>query len=171
MARNDDDIKKLKVPSVNLLKFMVKENYPIRDETMREVDIESFENLSAIHQEYLLYVRYTAILIDPFSNPDDQGAYFDFSAVPYKHVDTDEQGVIHIPRMPSEDYYRTLMIQAIGRALNVATPMIDTLLLRYETTVKQYCDTHLHQQLSKQFELHHFKQDLALVTNYLTFYK
>ena len=145
------------------------ENYPIRDETMREVDIESFENLSAIHQEYLLYVRYTAILIDPFSNPDDQGAYFDFSAVPYKHVDTDEQGVIHIPRMPSEDYYRTLMIQAIGRALNVATPMIDTLLLRYETTVKQYCDTHLHQQLSKQFELHHFKQDLALVTNYLTF--
>ena len=43
--------------------------------------------------------------------------------------------------MPSEDYYRTLMIQAIGRALNVATPMIDTLLLRYETTVKQYCDT------------------------------
>ena len=46
---------------------MVKENYPIRDETMREVDIESFENLSAIHQEYLLYVRYTAILIDPFS--------------------------------------------------------------------------------------------------------
>ncbi|MDU6096110.1 MAG: opine metallophore biosynthesis dehydrogenase [Staphylococcus epidermidis] len=130
-------LKKLKVPSVNLLKFMVKENYPIRD----------------------------------FSNPDDQGAYFDFSAVPYKHVDTDEQGVIHIPRMPSEDYYRTLMIQAIGRALNVATPMIDTLLLRYETTVKQYCDTHLHQQLSKQFELHHFKQDLALVTNYLTFYK
>ena len=57
------------------------ENYPIRDETMREVDIESFENLSAIHQEYLLYVRYTAILIDPFSNPDDQGAYFDF--LPY----------------------------------------------------------------------------------------
>ena len=164
-------LKKLKVPSVNLLKFMVKENYPIRDETMREVDIESFENLSAIHQEYLLYVRYTAILIDPFSNPDDQGAYFDFSAVPYKHVDTDEQGVIHIPRMPSEDYYRTLIIQAIGRALNVATPMIDTLLLRYENTVKQYCDTHLHQQLSRQFELHHFKQDLALVTNYLTFYK
>ena len=58
---------------------------------MREVDIENFENLPAIHQEYLLYVRYTAILIDPFSNPDDQGAYFDFSAVPYKHVDTDEQ--------------------------------------------------------------------------------
>ena len=71
--------------------------------------------------------------------------------------------------MPSEDYYRTLMIQAIGRALNVATPMIDTLLLRYENTVKQYCDTHIHQQLSRQFELHHFKQDLALVTNYLTF--
>ena len=41
-----------------------------------EVDIENFENLPAIHQEYLLYVRYTAILIDPFSNPDASRCIF-----------------------------------------------------------------------------------------------
>ena len=102
-------LQQLKVPSVNLLKFMVKENYPVRLETISEMDIENFEILSSI-QEYLLYVRYTAILIDPFSKPNEEGTYFDFSVVPYKCIDADEQGVIHIPRMPSEDYYRTLMI-------------------------------------------------------------
>ena len=60
-----------RVPSVNLLQFMVKENYPVRPETLDEGDIEHFEILPDILQEYLLYVRYTAILIDPFSQPDE----------------------------------------------------------------------------------------------------
>ena len=47
---------------------MVKENYPVRAETMTEWEIDHFEQLPSIHQEYLLYVRYTAILIDPFRN-------------------------------------------------------------------------------------------------------
>jgi hypothetical protein len=42
---------------------MVKENYPVRPETLDEGDIEHFEILPDILQEYLLYVRYTAILI------------------------------------------------------------------------------------------------------------
>ena len=108
-------LQKLSVPSVNLLKFMVKENYPVRSETLSESDIHQFEELPAIHQEYLLYVRYTAILIDPFSKPDKDGRYFDFSAVPFKPLYQNEQGVVHIPRMPSEDYYRTTVIQAIGK--------------------------------------------------------
>ncbi len=58
-----------RVPSVNLLQFMVKENYPVRPETLDEGYIEHFEILPYILQEYLLYVRYTAILIDPFSPP------------------------------------------------------------------------------------------------------
>ena len=53
---------------------------------MDEGDIEHFEILPDILQEYLLYVRYTAILIDPFSQPDENGHYFDFSAVPFKQV-------------------------------------------------------------------------------------
>ncbi|MQI18226.1 DUF2338 family protein, partial [Escherichia coli] len=32
-----------RVPSVNLLQFMVKENYPVRPETLDEGDIEHFE--------------------------------------------------------------------------------------------------------------------------------
>ncbi len=45
-----------RVPSVNLLQFMVKENYPVRPETLDEGDIEHFEILPDILQEYLLYV-------------------------------------------------------------------------------------------------------------------
>ncbi|MEJ7233309.1 opine metallophore biosynthesis dehydrogenase, partial [Staphylococcus epidermidis] len=39
---------KLSVPSVNLLKFMVKENYPVRAETMTEWEIDHFEQLPSI---------------------------------------------------------------------------------------------------------------------------
>ncbi|MEJ7443121.1 opine metallophore biosynthesis dehydrogenase, partial [Staphylococcus warneri] len=82
-------------PSVNLLKFMVKENYPVRPETLNEADISQFESLPSVKQEYLLYVRYSAILIDPFSQPDQEGRYFDFSAVPFKQLYQNEKGVVH----------------------------------------------------------------------------
>ncbi|WP_437750651.1 staphylopine biosynthesis dehydrogenase [Staphylococcus shinii] len=153
------------VPSVNLLEFMVKENYPVRPETLADDDVYSFEKLPAIHQEYLLYVRYTAILIDPFSEPDQHGRYFDFSAVPIKQLYENEQGVVHIPRMPSEDYYRTSIIQHIGKLLGIKTPMIDTFMKRYE----QYCQDYKkhNQQLSSQFNVNLYKDDKSLVEVYL----
>lgn len=160
-------LQQLSVPSVNLLKFMVKENYPVHPETLDDTDIEHFESLPTIHQEYLLYVRYTAILIDPFSQPDDNGRYFDFSAVPFKSLYQNEQGVVHIPRMPSEDYYRTRVIQAIGRTLSVPTPMIDELLRRYEVYCYRYKTRHPYQAVSSQFNLDDFEADIALVTTYL----
>ncbi|MGT2596838.1 opine metallophore biosynthesis dehydrogenase [Staphylococcus aureus] len=33
-------------------------------------------------------------LIDPFSQPDENGHYFDFSAVPFKQVYKNEQDVV-----------------------------------------------------------------------------
>ncbi|MEB6044370.1 staphylopine biosynthesis dehydrogenase [Staphylococcus pseudoxylosus] len=156
---------KFSVPSVNLLEFMVKENYPVRPETLADDDVYSFEKLPAIHQEYLLYVRYTAILIDQFSEPDQHGRYFDFSAVPIKQLYENEQGVVHIPRMPSEDYYRTSIIQHIGKLLGIKTPMIDTFMKRYE----QYCQNYKkhNQQLSSQFNVNLYKDDKSLVEAYL----
>lgn len=160
-------LQKLSVPSVNLLKFMVKENYPVRPETLKEVDISQFKSLPSVKQEYLLYVRYSAILIDPFSQPDQEGRYFDFSAVPFKQLYQNEEGVVHIPRMPSEDYYRTTVIQSIGKALEVPTPIIDELLERYKTYCRHYQSQHPHQSLSSQFELNHFQQDISLIKTYL----
>ena len=158
---------KLSVPSVNLLKFMVKENYPVRAETMTEWEIDHFEQLPSIHQEYLLYVRYTAILIDPFSQPDEKGNYFDFSAVPYKQIEVDERDTMHIPRMPSEDSYRTSIIQAIGRSLGVQTPMIDQFLARYRAYCESYQTQHPHQRVSAQFDPHAYDKDIALVNQFL----
>lgn len=154
---------KLNVPSMNLLKFMVKENYPVRQETLDERDIEQFETLSTIHQEYLLYVRYTAILIDPFSEPNQEGRYFDFSAVPFKRIFKNEQDQLQIPRMPSEDYYRTKIIQQMGRLLDVDTPMIDTLLRRYETQLVDYKRNHPNEHFTKQFDVCEFEQDTAML--------
>ncbi|HEI6446684.1 TPA: staphylopine dehydrogenase CntM [Staphylococcus aureus] len=156
-----------RVPSVNLLQFMVKENYPVRPETLDEGDIEHFEILPDILQEYLLYVRYTAILIDPFSQPDENGHYFDFSAVPFKQVYKNEQDVVQIPRMPSEDYYRTAVIQHIGKMLGIKTPMIDQFLTRYEASCQAYKAMHQDQQLSSQFNTNLFEGDKALVTKFL----
>ncbi len=158
---------KFSVPSVNLLEFMVKENYPVRPETLADDDVYSFEQLPAIHQEYLLYVRYTAILIDPFSEPDQHGCYFDFSAVPIKQLYENEQGVIHIPRMPSEDYYRTSIIQHIGKLLGIKTPMIDTFMKRYEQYCQDYKKHNHHKQLSSQFNMNLFKDDKSLVEAFL----
>ncbi|SCU26513.1 Uncharacterized protein conserved in bacteria [Staphylococcus xylosus] len=158
---------KFSVPSVNLLEFMVKENYPVRPETLAADDVYSFEKLPAIHQEYLLYVRYTAILIDPFSEPDQHGRYFDFSAVPIKQLYENEQGVIYIPRMPSEDYYRTSIIQHIGKLLGIKTPIIDTFMKRYEQYYQDYKKDNQHKQLSSQFNMNLFKDDKSLVEAFL----
>lgn len=158
---------KFSVPSVNLLEFMVKENYHVRPETLADDDVYSFEQLPAIHQEYLLYVRYTAILIDPFSEPNQHGRYFDFSAVPIKQLYENEQGVIHIPRMPSEDYYRTSIIQHIGKLLGIKTPMIDTFMKRYKQYCQDYKKHNYHKQLSSQFNMNLFKDDKSLVEAFL----
>ncbi|GAA6819389.1 staphylopine dehydrogenase CntM [Helicobacter pylori] len=160
-------LEKFSVPSVNLLEFMVKENYPVRPETIADDDVYKFEKLPAIHQEYLLYVRYTAILIDPFSAPDQHGRYFDFSAVPIKELYENEQGVVHIPRMPSEDYYRTSIIQHIGKLLDVKTPMIDTFMKRYEQYCQDYKKYNRNHQLSSQFNMNLFKDDKSLVEAFL----
>ncbi|NWK84764.1 opine metallophore biosynthesis dehydrogenase [Staphylococcus sp. GSSP0090] len=160
-------LKKLETAPLNLLKFMVRENYPVRDETMSEQDIERFEGLAKVHQEYLLYVRYSAILIDPFSKPDAEGRYFDFSAVPFKQIYQNEQGVMQIPRMPYEDYYRTTIIQQLGRHLLVKTPTIDNLLHRYETHISNFVKTHTELNFSNQFELQNFEHDTRLITQYL----
>ncbi|WP_086428763.1 staphylopine biosynthesis dehydrogenase [Staphylococcus cornubiensis] len=156
-------LKRLNIDTLNLLKFMVKENYPLRPETMDEARIEAFETLSPIEQEYLLYVRYTGILIDPFSEPDENGKYFDFSAVPFKQVFQNEQGVWQIPRMPSEDYYRTQMMRGMARALDIATPMMDTLIERYEAQLTAFQKAHAEDALSSQFEIQSFEEDVASI--------
>ncbi|WP_042742202.1 opine metallophore biosynthesis dehydrogenase, partial [Staphylococcus aureus] len=85
----------------------------------------------------------------------------------FKQVYKNEQDVVQIPRMPSEDYYRTAMIQHIGKMLGIKTPMIDQFLTRYEASCQAYKDMHQDQQLSSQFNTNLFEGDKALVTKFL----
>ncbi|PTF68341.1 opine metallophore biosynthesis dehydrogenase [Staphylococcus chromogenes] len=151
------------VQPLNLLRFMVEENYPLRPETMDTSRIAQFESLSAIEQEYLLYVRYTGILIDPFSKPDAKGFYDDFSAVPFRKISQNQAGIWEIPRMPHEDYYRTKIVQGLGRTLNIETPMIDVLLSRYETALQQFNSEQPHLKKSQQFFPQAFEDDMNCI--------
>ena len=156
-------LKALNVKPLNLLRFMVEENYPLRPETMSKTKIAQFESLPEMEQEYLLYVRYTGILIDPFSTPNAKGFYEDFSAVPFRQIYQNHEGIWEIPRMPHEDYYRTKIIQGLGRALCIDTPMIDMLLTRYETMLQHFHEERPHLKKSQQFFPKTFESDMTCI--------
>ncbi|MFX0547760.1 opine metallophore biosynthesis dehydrogenase [Hathewaya histolytica] len=109
----------LKIKPMNLLKFLNDDNYPVLEESISREDIDNFTKYSQIKQEYLLYVRYSSILIDPFSIPDEEGRYFEFSKVSYPKVYKDNFGKWNIPRMPFEDYRKIKLLYSIGLMLNV----------------------------------------------------
>ncbi|WP_017815110.1 opine metallophore biosynthesis dehydrogenase [Paenibacillus shenyangensis] len=153
-------LKKLDISGINLLKFMIDDNYPVRSESLKRQDIDNFDQLDTIHQQYLLYIRYASLLIDPFSEPDRQGRYFDFSAVPFRQVFINQEGELDIPRMPQEDYYRIKMIQGIARHTSTPCPMIDEFIRRYEYTIREYAQNHSEQSLSSAFTVQNFHEDL-----------
>jgi staphylopine/pseudopaline/yersinopine synthase len=156
-------ISKLNVKQMNLLKFMTEDNYPVRRESLSLDNIERFSELDSIHQEYLLYVRYASLLVDPFSEPDEHGRYFDFSAVPLRTVFMNKEQKFDIPRMPKEDYYRLKMIQAIARYVECDCPTIDQFLKAYKEKVKAFSKAYEDIKLSSAFSNLAFENDIKMI--------
>ncbi len=154
---------RLGIGGVNLLKFMVDDNYPVRPESLSRADIERFHELAPIHQEYLLYVRYASLLIDPYSEPDENGRYFDFSAVPIRQIFVNASGEHDIPRMPKEDYYRIKIIQGIARFVGVSCPTLDRFIEVYERKLAEAAGALQGQRLSEAFAVRSFAEDLLLI--------
>ncbi|MFS0872892.1 opine metallophore biosynthesis dehydrogenase [Paenibacillus xylanilyticus] len=154
---------RLNIPSLNLLQFMTDDNYPVRLQSLSRHDIEGFIDFQDIHQEYLLYIRYTSLLIDPFSKPDEQGKYFDFSAVPFRKMFVNREGQLEIPRMPKEDYYRIKIIQGIARHLRVSCPTIDKFIATYENKLVQVAQEQRDLPLSGAFQVQTFAEDLNMI--------
>ncbi|ASW56911.1 opine metallophore biosynthesis dehydrogenase [Plantactinospora sp. KBS50] len=148
---------------VNLLQFMLDDSYPVRPESISRQDIERFEKLPAIHQEYLVYVRYASLLVDPFSEPDQAGRYFDFSAIPIRHTFVDGAGRWEVPRMPKEDYYRTKIIQGVARHLGSPCPTVDRLIARYERRIGEAARALAGESLSDAFLVRDFRADLDMI--------
>ncbi|UIP30676.1 opine metallophore biosynthesis dehydrogenase [Photobacterium sp. TLY01] len=124
---------------VNLLQFLNDDNYPVRAESIPREKIDQFTDLSAIEQEYLIYIRYSAILIDPFSTPDETGRYFDFSAVPFPRAQV-ESGQRMLPRIPAEDIRLLYRLREIARVIHVETPTVSELIHDFETWLQNKPD-------------------------------
>jgi len=156
-------LKRVNIQSLNLLKFMVDDNYPLQPASIARQDIENFEQLESIHQEYLLYIRYASLLIDPFSNPDQEGRYFDFSAVPIRKIFLNHEGTWDIPRMPKEDYYRLKIIQGVARALKIECPTIEQFIQTYEQKLKQVVASSKSGLFSDAFQVKSFSKDIEMI--------
>ncbi|MFA9455247.1 opine metallophore biosynthesis dehydrogenase [Halalkalibacter sp. AB-rgal2] len=156
-------LNKIGIEEINLLKFMIDDNYPVRPESISRHDIESFPQFQVIHQEYLLYIRYSALLIDPFSKPNKEGKYFDFSAVPIRQMFVNREGELDIPRMPKEDYYRIKIIQGIAKYLGLSSPTIDKFVETYEIKIKEVTKAHSQKRLSNAFVVQRFHDDVQMI--------
>ncbi|KWU56443.1 hypothetical protein AWW70_22895 [Bacillus mycoides] len=156
-------VEKMKIKRLNLLQFMTDDNYPVRLESLSRQDIENFNHLENIHQEYLLYIRYTSLLIDPFSEPDKNGQYFDFSAVPFRKIFVNRAGYWDIPRMPKEDYYRIKIIQGIAKYLGLHCPTIDKFIKTYESKIEKIAQSYKGQLLSNAYYVQSFDEDLNMI--------
>ncbi|KOP68219.1 hypothetical protein AMS62_25435 [Bacillus sp. FJAT-18019] len=126
--------------SVNLLKFMNDDNYPVQEQTLSRLDIEGFVQFEDIHQEHLLYIRYASLLIDPFSIPDEQGQYRPFAAVPYQQVSRDQAGRWVIPRVPYEDYRRLKLLYLVGQAFHLPMPQAKMLIVNFEKQLGKFME-------------------------------
>ncbi len=86
-------LRRMGAEPLNLLRFLNDDNYPVHETMLPRAAIDGFAEAGAERQEYLLFVRYAALLVDPFSPADEQGRHFDFSAVPFRRVSRDEDGL------------------------------------------------------------------------------
>jgi len=157
----------LHILPLNLLKFMVVDNYPLHPESIDRQEIENFNQLEPIHQEYLLYIRYASLLIDPFSKPDQDGKYFDFSTVPLRRIFINQNGEWDVPRMPKEDYYRVKIIQGIAKALKLKSPTFDDLVQTYEEKLRQVVASSDLKTYSDAFQVKSFSQDIKMISKEL----
>ncbi|CAM3826448.1 opine metallophore biosynthesis dehydrogenase [Vibrio aquimaris] len=122
-------IEKLGGQSFNLLQFLNDDNYPVREQSLSRDQIDTFTDCTPIEQEYRLYVRYSAILIDPFSTPDKDGRYFDFSAVPFAKGDLEKA---YWPRIPSEDLQALYWLQSLSSYCGIDCTSINQVLGVFE---------------------------------------
>lgn len=149
----------LSVAPVNLLKFLNDDNYPVHEFSISREEIEQFCSLSTDRQEYLLYIRYSSILIDPFSTPDQHGKYFDFSAVPYPQIQitSAQGGKWKIPRIPLEDYKRLKLICRLAETAGIPMPQGQQLIGNFERRLAEF----VHETGENRFDDELYSDDTA----------
>lgn len=123
---------------VNLLQLLNDEHHLVHENTIPKNKIDSFNELDEIEQEYLLYVRYSTILIDPdpFSVANSKGKNFEVSAKPYFKGKVNK-GKLQLPRVPLEAlqtlYWLNHLVQSSSLISSIIFPSIEV----FENWIKE----------------------------------
>ncbi|MBH3173272.1 opine metallophore biosynthesis dehydrogenase [Serratia ureilytica] len=131
-------LNRLGIEAINLLRFLNDDNYPVPPRMVSRRWIDQFPQLTPTEQCYALFTRYTALLIDPYSEPDAQGRYYDFSAVRVARVFQDAQGRWHLPRVPQEDVRKLRVLVLLAQRLDVEMPAAQRLLARFQQALQHF---------------------------------
>ncbi|MEB5993229.1 opine metallophore biosynthesis dehydrogenase [Serratia ureilytica] len=131
-------LNRLGIEAINLLRFLNDDNYPVPPRMVSRRWIEQFPQLAPTEQCYALFTRYTALLVDPYSEPDAQGRYYDFSAVRVARVFQDAQGRWRLPRVPQEDVRKLRVLVLLAQRLDVEMPAAQRLLARFQQALQRF---------------------------------
>ncbi|MEL5647890.1 opine metallophore biosynthesis dehydrogenase [Serratia ureilytica] len=131
-------LNRLGIEAINLLRFLNDDNYPVPPRMVSRRWIDQFPQLTPTEQCYALFTRYTALLIDPYSEPDAQGRYYDFSAVRVARVFQDAQGRWRLPRVPQEDVRKLRVLVLLAQRLDVEMPAAQRLLARFQQALQHF---------------------------------
>ncbi|HGM7289115.1 TPA: opine metallophore biosynthesis dehydrogenase [Serratia marcescens] len=126
------------IEAINLLRFLNDDNYPVPPRMVSRRWIDQFPQLTPTEQCYALFTRYTALLVDPYSEPDAQGRYYDFSAVRVARVFQDAQGRWRLPRVPQEDVRKLRVLVLLAQRLDVEMPAAQRLLARFQQALQHF---------------------------------
>ncbi|MGQ1888618.1 opine metallophore biosynthesis dehydrogenase [Serratia marcescens] len=131
-------LNRLGIEAINLLRFLNDDNYPVPPRMVSRRWIDQFPQLAPTEQCYALFTRYTALLVDPYSEPDAQGRYYDFSAVRVARVFQDAQGRWRLPRVPQEDVCKLRVLVLLAQRLDVEMPAAQRLLARFQQALQRF---------------------------------
>ncbi|UNE45904.1 opine metallophore biosynthesis dehydrogenase [Serratia ureilytica] len=131
-------LNRLGIEAINLLRFLNDDNYPVPPRMVSRRWIDQFPQLTPTEQCYALFTRYTALLVDPYSEPDAQGRYYDFSAVRVARVFQDAQGRWRLPRVPQEDVRKLRVMVLLAQRLDVEMPAAQRLLARFQQALQRF---------------------------------
>ena len=131
-------LNRLGIEAINLLRFLNDDNYPVPPRMVSRRWIDQFPQLTPTEQCYALFTRYTALLVDPYSEPDAQGRYYDFSAVRVARVFQDAQGRWRLPRVPQEDVRKLRVLVLLAQRLDVEMPAAQRLLARFQQALQRF---------------------------------
>ena len=126
------------IEAINLLRFLNDDNYPVPPRMVSRRWIDQFPQLAPTEQCYALFTRYTALLVDPYSEPDAQGRYYDFSAVRVARVFQDALGRWRLPRVPQEDVRKLRVLVLLAQRLDVEMPAAQRLLARFQQALQHF---------------------------------